>query len=496
MLLLLVIVLALSLRIYALDSQSFWNDELDTYDIIVKPTSAIVFSQEVRNFPPLYFLVVKALLPYHPREFYLRLPSVVFGVFSVLVFFFILNNWWNEKIALLGSFVMALSPFHIWYSQEARPYAMLIFFSLLAVLFLQQFLKKPDSVVALVSLAIASTLTFYIHYIAIAFIGAILLAVLLFQKNKSVGFRLAFCAVVVALLVPGFYRILTVSPDATASSFYSLKPASIAYVVWSFFTGYSLGPSLSELHYPHRMKIVLSYWPIIVPVMLVLSIGTVLGIWRLLRANSTLFALVGLWFLLPLLFAVLGSLLSNHPFNIRYSVLSFPALLVMLIVGVYHPRSGWLTASATLVIGFILTISVANYFFLEKYQRDNNRAAGAFLTQFAESHDLVIASAAYTARNIRYYYRGNSSIHVEGFPSSAKNQYGGSEHSGSTFVEEKTVGQELLEITRGKNRFWLFLSRTFHSDPNGLIRKFLDKNFIVQKDVSWNGVELILYSSP
>ena len=63
----------------------------------------------------------------------LRFLSLIFNLLTVgLIFVFVKSHFKAERLALLAAFLSAISPFYINYSQVARNYALLFFFSLLA----------------------------------------------------------------------------------------------------------------------------------------------------------------------------------------------------------------------------------------------------------------------------------------------------------------------------------------------------------------------------
>jgi len=158
------------------------------------------------------------------------------------------------------------------------------------------------------------------------------------------------------------------------------------------------------------------------------------------------------------------------------------------------------------ILMFISLWSLRNYFFDENYQRENNRAAGQFLTAHALPNDLVIVSASYTSDNLEYYSQIKD-LNIIGYPSSKfsewqsklsndKNQIDvRGRDIGAKFVKENKIEPDLKLIIGKRKRFWLFLSRIFHSDPNGLIRKFCDENYIRELHGSWGSTELILYKT-
>jgi hypothetical protein len=51
-----------------------------------------------------------------------RIPPRIFGLLAVVPTFVLARRWLSGTAALLSAFLLAASPVHIWYSQEARPY--------------------------------------------------------------------------------------------------------------------------------------------------------------------------------------------------------------------------------------------------------------------------------------------------------------------------------------------------------------------------------------
>lgn len=67
-------------------------------------------------------------------DFTMRMPSLIFNVLTVLLLFiFVRTHLKSDNLALLSAFLAAISPYFINYSQIARNYSVLAFFSLLSV---------------------------------------------------------------------------------------------------------------------------------------------------------------------------------------------------------------------------------------------------------------------------------------------------------------------------------------------------------------------------
>lgn len=57
-------------------------------------------------------------------ELMVRLPSLVLGLGSIALAYLIARRFGGDRVALVAGFFLCLSPVHVWYSQEATPYAM------------------------------------------------------------------------------------------------------------------------------------------------------------------------------------------------------------------------------------------------------------------------------------------------------------------------------------------------------------------------------------
>ena len=69
-------------------------------------------------------------------EFSIRILSVIFGVVSLPVIYHMGRLLGGRRVGLTAVFLLTISPFHIWYSQEARMYTLVTFLVLLAHYFL------------------------------------------------------------------------------------------------------------------------------------------------------------------------------------------------------------------------------------------------------------------------------------------------------------------------------------------------------------------------
>ena len=126
----------LLLRLYNLGYHDFWYDEIGTIGYARYPWGNW-------NAPFYWILLHFWIRVFGLSEFTLRFPSAIFSFFSVVLTYFLGRNLFNKKVGLIASIFIGLSPFHLWYAQEARDYSMVLFFGTLSsYLFLKAIKEK------------------------------------------------------------------------------------------------------------------------------------------------------------------------------------------------------------------------------------------------------------------------------------------------------------------------------------------------------------------
>lgn len=474
--------LALVLRAYRLGHQSLWMDEVLTATTARQSLARLLTDPLVDvNFPPLHNVVVHLVQRWvGESDVLLRLPSALAGVLSVPALFAGTRSWVGDRAAGLAALFLAISPFHLWYSQEARPYALLVLFGLSAIWCAGRFLESSGSTGWLAGYVAAAAATFYCHVIA----GPALLALTLylFAAVGRAGRAKVFGGALLLglILLPQVFRFLSAPPSVSGNPEYRAALSHIVYTFWAFVTGYSLGPSLLELR--RGMQGVVPYLPLVLPVLALLLVVSGLGAWRLWRRNRRGFWFLVTWVTLPVASAMVGAMVTVHPYNVRYAILAGPGFLVLCAVGFGAMRSPAVRIVAVLALVLVQVAALVNYYAVPKYFRDDNRAAAQFLNANAGPGELVVASAGYTILPLRYY-RLRPDLEVVPYPK-----------TGMTVAGQ--VSRDLRGLFGTRSRVWVFLSRTFHSDPGAEILKYLDSALILTREFRAPGVEVLLYSRP
>lgn len=115
-----------ALRLPGLGQQSLWVDEGNTYIRAILPLDIVLENLlEVHNQVPLYYLLNRlALQVFGSSEFALRLLSVYSGLLNVPFVYLLGRLSGRCWVGLLAAWMMALNPFHVWYSRDARMYSL------------------------------------------------------------------------------------------------------------------------------------------------------------------------------------------------------------------------------------------------------------------------------------------------------------------------------------------------------------------------------------
>lgn len=115
--------------------ESLWYDEVlyATRQTVSSLSDLWRFSTNLPSAPLYRILMFLWNTVFGENELAVRIPSLVFGIASILLTYVIADRYGSRRTAILAALLLCLSPVHIWYSQEATPYAMALCFLLSAV---------------------------------------------------------------------------------------------------------------------------------------------------------------------------------------------------------------------------------------------------------------------------------------------------------------------------------------------------------------------------
>src|SRR4051794_39622457 len=158
---------AACMRFATIDVQSYWFDEALTAKLLAMPFGDMLSSvPDTELTPPLYYVLA---WPWAhvvgTQEAALRALSALLGAAAVPVAYLTGRELASHAVGLITAGLVAFNPLLVWYSQEARPYSLLVLLCALSLLFFARALRRrrPRE---LWLWAVASALALLTHYFA------------------------------------------------------------------------------------------------------------------------------------------------------------------------------------------------------------------------------------------------------------------------------------------------------------------------------------------
>ncbi len=138
-------IIAIALRSYYMAQKPLWLDEIYGYQLGQVGLIRIIQNSLYDPNPPLYYLLQWAASGFGlwQSEWALRWPSVLAGCLTVLFTYKLGRHYTDSISAFLGALLIAISPYHIFYSQEARSATLITLLSAITMFFVIKLLASP-----------------------------------------------------------------------------------------------------------------------------------------------------------------------------------------------------------------------------------------------------------------------------------------------------------------------------------------------------------------
>ena len=341
------VVLAAALRFWRIGHQSFWLDEVFTVRLVNEDLAGMLKGvRETESTPHLYYSLAWLWEKVAgDGEGALRSLSALFGIATVPVAYLAARELFRPAVALTAAALVAVNPWLVWYSQEARAYALLVLLSSAALLF---FLRGN-----LWRWALFGALAVLTHYFA-AFLVAPMGLWLIWTRRDRASVAAAGAVTAVGL------ALAPLALDQRASGH------------TKFIEEISLGNRVADLPKKFVTGELGTPTPGLGPFagLLVLT-GAALLLWRAApedrRRGLGLAALTALTLAVPLVLALLG---FDYLFP-RNAIAALIPAAAALAAGLASHRAGLAAATALCLTAIAVNIQVG---FNESLQRDDWRA--------------------------------------------------------------------------------------------------------------------------
>jgi uncharacterized membrane protein len=470
----LILALGTALRLFHLGSQSFWWDEVYSASLSAQKLETVIsrFGQT----PAFYHILLHLWQYLGQSDGTIRLLSVLFGVITLWIVYRLGREFLNRTQGLMCAFLIAISPFHVWYSQEARMYSLLILLCTLATLFFVRFLKRSHGWPGL-WWALTTALGLYTHYYALFVLAFQLLYMMIFwRRYRELWPRVFWALATIMLLIvpilliffPGGRYAMVCAEGAGRNP---LRPFSVPYTFFALSLGFSYGPSVSELHRLAAWSTVRPYLGSILPAGAVYVTLFVLGLRSLWRDRRRL-AFVLLYLLVPIAAACLAVLaLPQLSYNVRYVSMILPAYGLILTRGLLSPSRRLVRWGLLALVLILVSISLFNYYTDARYHREDFRRSVDIISRNERPGDVVLGTHL---RPIKYYYQGDMVIH--------------------NLLWSPNFYRRMIDVRLQRyDRAWILISRGWVSDPQGEILEYIKGNYSAVQETTFTGLYLGLF---
>lgn len=510
-----IVTIAAMLRIWAIGSKPLWLDEAFSiwvahHDVV----DLIIFVGRVDHHPPLYYLMLHFWqLVAGDSATAVRVPSAALGTLSVPLLYCAGRVLVGTRAAWIAALVLAVSPFHVRYGQEARMYALMTALAAAMLCFLAVYLagSLPGSrrrIVAMIGLVLTQAALMLTHNTAAILLPAALnLGVLVpyvWCRNRhgcslaalgEEGFLRRWLAAQGAALavwsvwLPSFMRQAGIVYDE-----FWIEPLS-GYRIWLTFHNFNL--AFPDGWFPGSPWWDLLFWAL-----------ALAGVYAL-RTRSAVAFLLAFLFLAP---AAIEIAISVQRPILYDRTLIWTTLPYFLLIG-----SGLQSAANPLVhrldvesasgasrrsrIGgriapaLVLTVVALSAYSLNVYYREFEKEDWPSLVEYvaeeAQADDTILFNASWGEIPF-VYYAGDAGVQAEmrGLP---VDLFGRGE------LEPKMSHADLPclhALSRKGGDVWLVYTHEWYTDPEGLIAAELERSHTLVEERTFSGPRVLRYARP
>lgn len=528
-------------------SSLFTTSPVNIKNIIFHPAN-LYFGHQPLTPILLYFLALinKSVIP---EEFLFRLPSVLFGIATIWILFLLTKELFDEKTALLSSFLFALSPFHLYYSRSLEPYSTLCFFTVVSYyLFVLIAFRNRYSLfpVYLILLIIA----FFFHYLALFILISHIFTLLLclcfreWSKYKKYLilclFLLPFDHVDILMLVSCYVAILLffyknkerewTSMERNLSLFTVLMNIFgyviilwFPYIAYTFSVGHVAVFERSYIYLPLHFSDIL-----FLPVKL---FQTTIGISpnNFVGAFLVLFTFVYFFIYIKRKdFSTFVTLLSGIPVLLfitfcfvwrihhytkgfyeglyRHNILILPLLYIVMAYGVnlicveklFFKKVKVLILTAGILTLFINNIKM-DYNILTQRQKPSYSESLLFINEFVQKGDMIFFPLHINPGNFLYYFDRHSADYKQILYEVLKQNYSPINISGFS-ANRDSIPNYITEFKSNYKRMWVIVARdeilereVFNLSYPNVLLNYLSENFALVLTKKFRYIDIYLF---
>jgi hypothetical protein len=391
------------LRLLYIGSKSLWQDE--AVSVFIGRLSSAEFRHILWNHElnmSLYYWLLRFWLRLGSDEFTVRSLSALAGTATLPIIYFLAKRMLGNRAGWVAALLLAVHPSHVAYSQEARGYALVVFFCALSSLFFVHAVglsgdaarqadseRKSSRKLIWVGYVAASVLAVYSHFFAVLVIAPQWLTLIFLRSSLNLNQRMTLrwrgwwrsALAIVALLSPAAWFVMT----RNAGQLDWIPPITTKETLHLIFflTGNSI-----------RFILYLGLWMVAARQAIDFARGN-----EGKASHRSLFcAFVAIWLLFPVLFTI-GVSLWKPVMAPRFLIVCLPAAVLLAAAGSAGLSQRWNAVWVT-VLALASLNSVISYY---RRPREDWRAAANYVLSNSKPGDALAILPEYGHFPFDYY---------------------------------------------------------------------------------------------
>ena len=389
------VIIGFTLRFYNLGFNSLWLDEATTLTY-ARMSLVDIFGTSITSefHPPLFYWIENLMISFGEMEFILRFIPALLGTLTIPIFYFIGRETLNRDTGIIMSLLVVFSPFHIFYSQEARSYSMMLIFFSIALLSYILAIKYGQKK-WWIAFGIFSALAFWTHYYTAIGIGLIVFHAIILNSQKirnDATFRKNFFEGLILLIIisiPLMYIVIERYLELTSKmrlGSLGLSLISDTIINFSVFNGI---------------------------IALIFTTFFIVGLYVIYQKNRSFAYLYAMIMVLTLIISVILS--AKMSMNARYLIYLLPVFFVC-IAATCTPISKFLKTDKFVYFFMAVLILLSVPFMLTYYtvpSKNDWRGFSVSISELTNEGDYVIILPGYMKQPFDYYYNNESDKTIE-----------------------------------------------------------------------------------
>jgi hypothetical protein len=401
--------IGLILRLIGLN-QGLWYDEIIALvRFIRQPLGDLLTTYTSENQHMLYSVLAHlSIVEFGEHIWSLRLPAVIFGVASIPALYLLGKTITNTSEALLATTLMTVSYHHVWFSQNARGYTGLLFWTLLGTyLFLRNL--QQNRLPLWVGYALIMALGIYTHLtMAFVLLSHLMVFVWQFYSDKK-KWSSAWVYLKIPFLGFGLTGLLTLLLYAP------ILPQMVAH----FGGGGTIPSQWTDIFWAiseaiRGLKVGFARGVLGILGLLIAGFFFTCGLWSYAKENLMVFALL----VLPGLLGAIPLTLLEHNIWPRFFFYTLGFILLIAVRGAMvvgkliagclaiRNREIYGMKIGSIIIGLLIGLSVASLPFAYRYPKQDYEGAMNFVEKVRKPSDPVV-TVGLAAVVYEEYYKKN-----------------------------------------------------------------------------------------